>query len=244
MSRIPILWFALSACWFFSVNVAVAVVIDTVTVGDPGNADAPSGNPEFSFGGVGYEYGIGTYEVTNAQYAAFLNAKAASDTLGLYNPSMGTNYVGGITRSGIDGSYTYATRPNMADKPVLFVDYFDSIRFANRLHNGQGVGDTETGSYTLFGGTPVPSNADSIARTARPRGCCRTETSGLRRHTTIPVQAPKAGRGAATAIGSIPLKVTIHQRSLSLTRLATSAIPGPVWPIPTALHNGQTPRPM
>ena len=41
------------------------------------------------FGAVGYAYSIGTYEVTNAQYAEFLNAKAASDPLGLYNTSMG-----------------------------------------------------------------------------------------------------------------------------------------------------------
>ena len=62
------------------------------------------------YGGVTYDYRIGTTEVTNAQYAAFLNAKAASDPLALYNTSMGSDARGGITRSGVSGSYTYATK--------------------------------------------------------------------------------------------------------------------------------------
>ncbi len=59
---------------------AQAVVnIDWVTVGDPGNAcdSHPYGCP----GAVAYEYRIGKYEVTNAQYAEFLNAVAATDTM-------------------------------------------------------------------------------------------------------------------------------------------------------------------
>ena len=43
------------------------------------------------YGAVSYDYRIGTNEVTNAQYAEFLNAKAASDPLGLYNTSMGSD---------------------------------------------------------------------------------------------------------------------------------------------------------
>jgi len=31
------------------------------------------------------------------------------------------------------------------------VDFWDALRFANWLHNGQGEGDTETGAYTLNG---------------------------------------------------------------------------------------------
>lgn len=44
------------------------VVIDWVTVGDPGNV-ASGGS-----GSVGYSYQIGMYEVTNAQYVEFLNS--------------------------------------------------------------------------------------------------------------------------------------------------------------------------
>lgn len=164
-------------CRFFSVSAAVvlstlfvaafatsasAVTIPTVPVGNPGNtADPLTGN---LYGGVAYAYRIGTTEVTNAQYAAFLNAKAASDPLGLYNPGMDSDPRGGITRSGSDGSYTYATKTNMSDKPVNYVSWYDAIRFANWLHNGQGSGDTETGAYTILGGTPTPSNGLSITR--------------------------------------------------------------------------------
>ncbi len=138
---------------------ALAVMIPTVPVGNLGNANDYTG-----YGSVSYAYNIGKYEVTNAQYAAFLNAKAASDPLALYNTNMGSIAFGGITRSGVSGGYTYATKTNMADKPVVFVSWYDSIRFANWLNNGQGSGDTETGAYTLLGGTPTPSNGLSITR--------------------------------------------------------------------------------
>jgi formylglycine-generating enzyme required for sulfatase activity len=141
---------------------ARAVTIPTVPVGNVGNANDPlTGN---LYGGVSYAYRIGTTEVTNAQYAVFLNAKAASDPLGLYNASMGNDAWGGITRSGASGSFTYATKANMGDKPVNYVSWYDSIRFANWLNNGQGTGDTETGAYTVLGGTPTPSNGPSITR--------------------------------------------------------------------------------
>jgi formylglycine-generating enzyme required for sulfatase activity len=130
------------------------VAFDWVTVGDPGNACDPQGAGR-CFGSVGYAYRISRHEVTNAQYAAFLNAKAAADPLGLYNPAMAT---GGIARSGTSGSYTYSVVPGGGSRPVANVSFFDALRFANWLHNGQGAGDTETGAYTLLGGTPTPSN--------------------------------------------------------------------------------------
>ena len=34
-----------------------------------------------------------------------------------------------------------------------YVSFYDALRFANWLNNGQGSGDTETGAYTLLGGT-------------------------------------------------------------------------------------------
>lgn len=149
--------------------VAMAVTIPTVPVGNAGNAGDLSvvmiTDGTTGYGSVAYDYRIGTYEVTNSQYAEFLNAKAASDSLGLYNAGMGGSS-GGITRSGSSGSYTYATISGRGQMPVNFVSWYDSIRFANWLHNGQGTGDTETGAYTLLGGTPTPSNGNSITRNA------------------------------------------------------------------------------
>ena len=138
---------------------ARAVTIPTVPVGNAGNANDTTG-----FGGVSYAYLVGTAEVTNAQYAEFLNNKAASDPLALYNAFMGSNARGGITQSGVSGSFTYTTKTNMGNKPVNFVSWYDAIRFANWLHNNQGLGGTETGAYTLLGGTPTPSNGLSITR--------------------------------------------------------------------------------
>ncbi len=151
---------------------AWAVTIPTVPVGNAGNAPdqlwTSLNNPtNLQFGSVAYNYRIGTTEVTNAQYAEFLNLKAASDPLAVYSTNMGSDARGGITRSGsgtIPDPYVYAVKTDMGNKPVNYVTWYDSIRFANWLHNGQGSGDTETGAYTLEGGTPTPSNGLSITR--------------------------------------------------------------------------------
>jgi MYXO-CTERM domain-containing protein len=100
--------------------------------------------------------------VTNAQYAASLNARAASDPPALYNTNMAGMF-GGITRSGSDGSYSYSTVSGRENNPVNFVSFWDATRFANWLHNGQGNGDTETGAYTL---TPGGISANTITRNA------------------------------------------------------------------------------
>jgi formylglycine-generating enzyme required for sulfatase activity len=142
-----------------------AVTIDWVTVGDPGNAADTAANCLNSApncGSVGYSYDISKYEVTNAQYAEFLNAKGASDPHALYDPNMG--FDGVITQSGSDGSYSYAVTSGFEDKPAGYITFFDALRFSNWLHNGQGSGDTETGAYTLLGDTPVPSNGATVAR--------------------------------------------------------------------------------
>jgi formylglycine-generating enzyme required for sulfatase activity len=118
-----------------------------VTVGDPGNTADTTG-----YGAVADSFRILKFEFQNSQYAAFLNAVAATDPYSLYNTSMGSDARGGITRSGSSGSYTYSVRSNMGDKPVNFVSWFDAARVANWLHNGQGSGSTETGAYTLVGG--------------------------------------------------------------------------------------------
>jgi sulfatase modifying factor 1 len=137
------------------------ITIGTVPIGDVGNPNDPAtGNLN---GGVNYAYSIGTTEVTNAQYVAFLNAVAKSDPYGLYSTSMNSSVFGGINRNGSVGSYTYAIKASALNgtytydnKPVVYVSWGDSARFANWLNNGQptgaeGAGTTETGGYTLNG---------------------------------------------------------------------------------------------
>jgi hypothetical protein len=99
-------------------------------------------------------------EVTNAQYAEFLNAVAATDTHNLYNTSMGGDVLGGIARSGSSGGYTYTAKLGQESNPVNFVSWYDALRFANWRHNGkpsgaQGPATTENGAYTFSGGTTV-----------------------------------------------------------------------------------------
>ena len=142
---------------------AQATVIATVPVGDPGNAGELSGvgaggfGPDRICGSVGYTYNIGKYEVTAGQYTDFLNKVAADDIYGLYNPEMWTNTYGcRIQRSGSPGSYTYSVAADWANRPVTSVSYWDAVRFANWLHNGQPTGlqdasTTEDGAYAISG---------------------------------------------------------------------------------------------
>ena len=149
----------LAICAFVPVapSLAGAVTMDTVAVGDPGNA-----NSIYSHGGVNHVYAIGKYEVTVGQYAAFLNAVAATDTYGLYNTSMAFDLnIAGIERSGVSGSYSYSVlgSPN---KPVTYVSWGDAARFCNWLSNGQPTGvqsasTTKDGTYTLNGAV-IPSD--------------------------------------------------------------------------------------
>jgi len=135
------------------------VTIDTVHVGDPGNAaDTRYATP--GHGSVSYEYNIGKYEVTAGQYCEFLNAVAKTDTYSLYNTGMSNTSDGsGITRAGggtVVNPYTYTVASSHVNRPVNYVSYWDSCRFSNWLNNGQptgaqGAGTTERGTYTLDG---------------------------------------------------------------------------------------------
>jgi formylglycine-generating enzyme required for sulfatase activity len=140
-------------------SAADAVTIATVPVGSPGNAPDPATGS--LYGAVPYNYRIGTYDVTNAQYVEFLNAKAsAADPYGLWNSSMAPgNFEGAISRLG-SGPYSYSVKPGFQSKPAIYISWDDAIRFANWLTNGQGGGDTESGSYTIGGGgTPAETVA-------------------------------------------------------------------------------------
>jgi formylglycine-generating enzyme len=154
---------------------ASPVTFEWVPVVDAGNAPDTAnfrGNCySANCGEVDYNYYISKYDVTNAQYAEFLNAKAASDPTvsvnTLYHPELGSDANnGGITQSGSNGSYTYAVKPGFENKPVEFVNFFDALRFVNWLSNGQGTGDTETGSYTIttagIAGNSITRNPGAI----------------------------------------------------------------------------------
>jgi formylglycine-generating enzyme len=148
---------------------AMAVNIEMVPVGNPGNApdtqvmtDGTTG-----YGSVGYNYQIGKYEVTTGQYIEFLNAVAKADPNGLYNTNMAEDT--NIQRIGSSPNFSYSVggysgtvAADWLNRPVNDVSFWDAARFANWLHNGQPTGPqgpttTESGAYhnvadqTLFG---------------------------------------------------------------------------------------------
>jgi formylglycine-generating enzyme required for sulfatase activity len=149
---------------------ALAITIDTVPVGNPGNVSDFPGNG--IFGSVSTAYRIATTEVTNAQYVEFLNSVAAADAFTLWNPLMSSRSRGGILRSGSSGTYTYVLKPDVpgegiggasyayGDKPVMYVSWNDAARFANWMNNGATTGaSTENGAYTMANGINVARNA-------------------------------------------------------------------------------------
>ena len=133
------------------------VTIDYVPFGNVGNAADPATGSRY--GAVAYAYQIGKYEVTNSQYAEFLNVAdpTGANANGIYNINMGSNNRGGITfTSGAATGAKYTIRTSMGDKPVNYVSWYDAARFTNWLGNGQGSGSsTETGAYTLNGNTGI-----------------------------------------------------------------------------------------
>ena len=133
-----------------------------VLVSDSKNPDDDNipGYNNTGLGYVGESFEMGQYEVTNEQYAKFLNSIAQEDGYhGLYNTKMGTNPNGGITRHGFNSSYTYRVIKGKEKWPVNFVSLWDALRFINWIHNesptgSQNLQTTESGAYTLLGARP------------------------------------------------------------------------------------------
>jgi len=138
----------LSTCAIVAVLITSAsatVTMDWVSIGNINNAADYTG-----YGAVDHVYRIGKYEVTNAQYGEFLNAKGQSNANSIYNAAM-SGY--GITQSGISGNFSYSVTTAKANRPVVYVSWYDAARFANWMMNGQGNASMETGAYTLNNAT-------------------------------------------------------------------------------------------
>jgi formylglycine-generating enzyme required for sulfatase activity len=121
-----------------------------VFVGNAGNNADSNGR-----GAVSYSYSIGKYEVTNQDYAAFLNSAARSDNYGLFQTGMATDSrSAGITRMGSSGTYSYSLISGAENRPITFVSWYSAARYVNWLNNGANTtADTESGVYNLNGAT-------------------------------------------------------------------------------------------
>ncbi|RRJ95591.1 PEP-CTERM sorting domain-containing protein [Opitutaceae bacterium TAV4] len=139
------------------------ITMPTVTVGDIGNPANPAPYDDLpSFGSVSYEYQIGKYEVTNSQYAAFLNAvdSTGANTYNLYISDMSSSIYGGITWNSSSGRYEVKAGFDL--KPVVYVSFYDAARFVNWLTTG----DTENGLYVFSAnGLTITSNPDHATST-------------------------------------------------------------------------------
>jgi Sulfatase-modifying factor enzyme 1 len=190
---------------------ASAITIDTVFVGNPGNADDPRDGDNSTpgiqnFGAVAYSYRIGKTEVTIDQFTEFLNAVSATDTYGLYNTNMASNLdTRGIPRRGSPGSYQYFSISS-ASRPIAFVSWADAARFANWMHNGQpGLGgpavpqnsaSTEDGAYTLNGAI-TNAALNGVSRNVGARWFIPTESEWYKAAYYEPHEPGANGSGAA-----------------------------------------------
>lgn len=168
-----------------------AVSFDWATVGDPGNAadtavmNKPAGasyaDYTTGYGTVDYTYRISKDNVTNSQYAAFLNAvdPLGTNAYKLWDANMSDHVIGGVgpqpaSTGGIDRDLAaaegarYSVKAGQDQFPAIWVRWTSAARFVNWLSNGQGSGGTESGVYdmSVFIGNPLGGFAPPPARAA------------------------------------------------------------------------------
>jgi formylglycine-generating enzyme required for sulfatase activity len=97
------------------------IEMDFVTIGNAGNTADSTG-----YGEVGYEYQIGTYEVTNGQWDAFVSAAGA--------PTGSPSH-----------AYSQSAFWTGADIPTNEVSWYEAAQFCNYLTSG----DKSLGAYQL-----------------------------------------------------------------------------------------------
>ncbi|MDR1282806.1 MAG: SUMF1/EgtB/PvdO family nonheme iron enzyme [Opitutaceae bacterium] len=133
-----------------------ASLMVTVTGGPESRTHTGEDPGKGTYGAVDYNYAIGKYEVTNAQYAAFLNTIGVTSTnddlnRNLYNPTQASY---GLTWNNDASQFVGDNRP------VTYVNFYDAARFVNWLTNGgTATSDTETGMYKLSDGLGITRNA-------------------------------------------------------------------------------------
>jgi hypothetical protein len=167
-----------------------AGVIDMplVTVGDAGNAP----DPDTGYGAVSYAYAIGKYDVTTAQYAAFLNSVAtSSDPYGLYNSKMATDLpTSGITQTSSSSrqGHAYALYYNVG-ADVLQHTARDGILLLCLVHHAWTSPTPSitrpraaTAARTSSSATTTASASwPSCPTTCNGRASCSTPTAWMRR---------------------------------------------------------------
>ena len=126
---------------FASADTIRGIDIDFVNIGHAGNAaDFP--NSPVNFGAVGYDYQIGKYAVTNAQWDAFTAAAGAP--------------------TGTDGGYSLGSYWTGSQKPTNNISWYEAAQFCNYLTSG----DKSKGAYQFSGNNAYPDAFQGINRAA------------------------------------------------------------------------------
>ena len=106
-----------------------------------------------SYGAVDYVFYIQKYPTTNGDYVLFLNTAdpTGNNQYNLYSPLMATETQGGIVYISSNSiGNKYVVKNYMANKPVIYIDWFKSSRLCNWTHNGaNNSASTENGVYNL-----------------------------------------------------------------------------------------------
>ncbi len=145
---IPLLALFVSSEPAHSVTVR-GIELDLVTVGSANNAADTTTYRTSGAGAVAYDYQIGKYEITAAQWAAFLNQvdPQGVNTYSLWNTNQKNNLMGGaINNNGVGVGNRYVVTAG-ATKPIVQLTWRSAARFCNFLTSGnteQGVYNTST----------------------------------------------------------------------------------------------------
>jgi formylglycine-generating enzyme len=135
----------MAAVNFASADTIRGIDIDFVTIGNPGNAadtQVMSTDGTTGYGAVGYNYRIGKYEVTNAQWNTFTAAAGAP--------------------TGNDGGYSCPAQFIGAQQPTDGVSWYEATQFCNYLTSG----DKSKGVYQFSGNNTNPGDFLGINRDA------------------------------------------------------------------------------
>ncbi len=128
------------------------ISIDITRIGNPSQLADATG-----FGHVPYVYDIATHEVTNTQYAEFLNAKY-HDLVSI----MDIDRLSDGIEQDLQGNFV--PRQGLENEPVVLGIPLNAARFINWLHNGQGDSDTESGAYLFSNSGYILNGYDRIQR--------------------------------------------------------------------------------
>ena len=179
-----------------------AADIEFVTIGDPGNTTDQPLEFRRPFGAVDYVFQVSKYEITNVQYAEFLNAVAADDPGRLYDQAtMGYESPrwGRITLDGVSASLEPTARHRLylldrkewipaeeirvgehleTDRGSALVESVAMLPGAHRVYNLE----VETDHCYFVGGAHVLVHNENPCAYTPPLAPKETKTDRLKKH--------------------------------------------------------------